>query len=101
MLPLQKWAKGRAVLIGDAAQLVGAGLGCATSIILEGIDILLSSLERERNHLTALECYQKIQQPRAEKFLKFERQYMKDIFNGEVGNYFDYHRRLIAFLGDA
>ncbi len=49
MTPLTKWINGRIALIGDAAQRVGPILGCATSVILEGVDALGHFFEtRER-----------------------------------------------------
>lgn len=96
--PLKQWINGRIVLIGDAAQLVGPILGCSTSVILEGVDVLITHLRREKNYNKALEVYQKIQQPRANNFLQLAKRYAKHIFGGKGLGYLNYHKELIEFL---
>lgn len=97
--PLNKWTKGRTVLIGDAAHLVGSILGCSTSIALEGIDILIQHLNQYPNKYNfALERYEHLHKPRAKQLLSLERKFTDEFSKNSLLRYASFNDDLISCL---
>jgi FAD-dependent urate hydroxylase len=97
--PLNKWTKGRTVLIGDAAHLVGPILGCSTSIALEGVDKLIQHLNQYPNEYNfALERYENLHKPRAKQLLSLERKFTDEFRKNSLLSYASFNNDLISCL---
>lgn len=102
LIPLSKWSTGRIVLIGDAAHLTGAILGCQTSVILQGTDTLVELLTQYKNDFTlALSLYEKIQRKRILKLNRLERKFSHKLMNKTLTKYTSYNDDMIACLKDS
>jgi FAD-dependent urate hydroxylase len=97
--PLSNWSRGRVVLIGEAAHCTGPILGCATSIIFEGVDILVNSLaEYKDNHTSAFNQYQLLQQPRVKQLAQFEREFVRIHKTSNIQKYLELTQVIDFFL---
>ncbi len=97
--PLNRWSKNRIVLISDAAHLVGSILGCATSVSLEGVEMLIECLNQSPdNYSIALKKYEVLHKPRATRLLSLERKLAEMLNKNELGDYPSFSDDLISCL---
>jgi 2-polyprenyl-6-methoxyphenol hydroxylase-like FAD-dependent oxidoreductase len=71
--PLERWSRGRLVLVGDAAHATTPGIGQGAAQAIEDAVVLSDQLAGDRDQHLALAGYEAIRRPRAELVLKLSR----------------------------
>lgn len=100
--PLERLYKGRLALVGEAAHLCGSIMGCATSMILEGVNLLADQLATHgKNYHSAFKQYQISIMPRFIDLLEISRQNYHDFLYQTPSNYFAFQQSLIRYLKNA
>ena len=62
--PVNEWARGRVILLGDAAHSTTPNMGQGAAMAIESAAVLAAALERESTLDAAFNLYQRIRQPR-------------------------------------
>jgi 2-polyprenyl-6-methoxyphenol hydroxylase-like FAD-dependent oxidoreductase len=71
--PLERWSRGRVVLLGDAAHATTPGIGQGAAQAIEDAVVLVDSLARHTTLAAALADYEAIRRPRTKMVLKLSR----------------------------